>query len=115
MLGNRIRDIGAAVQGHVEAHGFSVVTGFVGHGIGRSMHEDPAVPNFVSKGTNPRLREGMVLAIEPMVNEGKADVTIDEDGWTARTSDGKLSAHFEHSVAITKDGPWVLSGPGGVS
>jgi methionyl aminopeptidase len=110
--GNRLGDVSRAVQEHVEANGFSVVRAFVGHGIGRRMHEDPPVPNFVAPGKNPRLREGMVLAIEPMVNEGSWDVTVDtEDHWTARTRDGKLSAHFEHSVAITKDGPDVLSGP----
>jgi len=87
-----------------------VVREFVGHGIGRRMHEEPAVPNFTSNGRNPRLREGMVLAIEPMVNEGVPDVTVDaRDRWTARTRDGKLSAHFEHSVAVTPEGPLVLS------
>lgn len=109
-VGNRLSDISAAVQTHVEDHGFSVVRAFVGHGIGRRMHEDPPVPNFVAPGRNPRLREGMVLAIEPMVNEGVAAVLVDEkDRWTARTKDGKLSAHFEHSVAITAEGPRVLS------
>jgi len=109
-VGNRLGDISEAVQNHVEANGFSVVRAFVGHGIGRRMHEDPQVPNFVGPGSNPRLREGMVLAIEPMVNEGSYDVDIDpNDQWTARTSDKKLSAHFEHSVAITKQGAWVLS------
>lgn len=108
-VGNRVRDIGAAVQQHVEKNGFSVVRVFVGHGIGRKMHEEPPVPNYVSPGRNPRLREGMVLAIEPMVNVGTPDVSVDDDRWTARTKDGTLSAHFEHSVAITKDGPWVLS------
>lgn len=112
VVGNRIRDIGRAVQEHVEANGFNVVRTFVGHGIGREMHEQPAVPNFVSTGANPRLKEGMVIAIEPMVNEGVPDVTVDPiDHWTARTRDGKLSAHFEHSVAITAAGPRVLSGP----
>lgn len=109
VVGNRVRDISRAVQDHVEQHGFSVVRSFVGHGIGRQMHEDPPVPNYVGKGKNPRLKEGMVLAIEPMVNMGVPDVTVDDDGWTARTKDGKLSAHFEHSVAITSEGPWVLS------
>ena len=108
--GNRLRDVSQAVQEHVEKNGFSVVRDFVGHGIGRNMHEDPRVPNFVTRGRNPRLREGMVLAIEPMVNLGKAGIVIDSrDHWTARTKDGKLSAHFEHSVAITNNGPSVLS------
>ena len=109
VAGNRVHDVSAAVQGHVEKNGFSVVRVFVGHGIGRKMHEEPAVPNYVSRGKNPRLRPGMVLAIEPMVNVGGPDVVLDDDSWTARTKDGKLSAHFEHSVAITKNGPWVLS------
>lgn len=110
VVGNRIGDISRAVQEHVEKNGFSVVRTFVGHGIGRRMHEDPPVPNFVGPGRNPRLKEGMVVAIEPMVNEGGFEVTVDPvDHWTARTQDGKLSAHFEHSVAITKDGPDVLS------
>jgi methionyl aminopeptidase len=109
-VGRRIHDISKAVQGHVESNGFSVVRTFVGHGIGRRMHEEPPVPNYVDKGKNPRLREGMVLAIEPMVNEGTSDVVVDpKDRWTARTRDGKLSAHFEHSVAITDEGPLVLS------
>ena len=108
---NRLHDVSRAVQEHVEANGFSVVRTFVGHGIGRRMHEDPAVPNFVDGGgKNPRLRDGMVLAIEPMVNEGGYEVMVDaQDRWTARTRDGKLSAHFEHSVAITAEGPVVLS------
>ncbi len=109
-VGNRLHDISKAVQDHVEKNGFSVVRVFVGHGIGRRMHEDPPVPNYVDSGRNPRLQSGMVLAIEPMVNEGTHDVVVDEiDHWTARTRDGKLSAHFEHSVAITDDGPSVLS------
>jgi methionyl aminopeptidase len=109
VIGNRVRDIGTAVQRHVESNSFSVVKAFVGHGIGRQMHEDPPVPNYAGSGRNPRLKQGMVLAIEPMVNAGSPDVVVDEDRWTARTKDGRLSAHFEHSVAITKDGPWVLS------
>jgi len=109
VVGNRVSDIGAAVQSHVEANSFSVVRVFVGHGIGRKMHEDPPVPNYVGRGRNPRLKEGMVLAIEPMVNVGTHEVKVDADGWTARTKDGRLSAHFEHSVAITRNGPWVLS------
>ncbi len=109
-VGGRLNDISRAIQESVERSGFSVVRAFVGHGIGRRMHEDPAVPNFIGPGKNPRLKEGMVLAIEPMVNEGGPEITVDQsDHWTARTRDGKLSAHFEHSVAITKNGPLVLS------
>lgn len=106
--GARLSDIGAAVQGHAEADGFSVVREFVGHGIGRSLHEDPQVYNFGSPGRGPELRPGLVLAVEPMINQGRAGVFIDDDGWTARTEDGKLSAHFEYSVAVTEDGPRVL-------
>lgn len=110
--GNRLNDVSGAVQAHVEENGFSVVRAFVGHGIGRRMHEDPPVPNFLGHGRNPRLKAGMVIAIEPMVNEGTYDIEVDaQDQWTARTRDGKLSAHFEHSVAITEDGPQVLSRP----
>jgi methionyl aminopeptidase len=110
VVNNRLHDISQAVQEHVEANGFSVVRTFVGHGIGRRMHEEPPVPNFVDGGRNPRLRDGMVLAIEPMVNEGSFEVVVDaHDHWTARTRDGKLSAHFEHSVAITEHGAVVLS------
>jgi methionyl aminopeptidase len=109
VIGNRVSDISAAVQKHVEAHGFSVVREFVGHGIGRSLHEDPQVPNFGSPGHGPRLVEGMVLAIEPMVNSKGPAVRVLEDRWTAVTVDGGFSAHFEHSVAVTEDGPWVLS------
>jgi len=110
VVGNRLNDVSRAVQEHVEKNGFSVVRTFVGHGIGRRMHEDPPVPNFVGPGRNPRLKEGIVLAIEPMVNVGTHEVAVDpKDHWTARTRDGKLSAHFEHSVAITGDGPLVLS------
>lgn len=109
--GNRVSDIGAAVQGHVEAHGFSVVRDFVGHGIGTALHEDPQVPNYGLPGRGPQLKEGMVLAIEPMVNEGGCEVRILEDQWTAVTADGKPSAHFEHTVAVTSNGPWVLSRP----
>jgi methionyl aminopeptidase len=109
-IGNRISDIARAVQEHAERHGFSVVTDFAGHGIGRRLHEDPQVPNYFRPGMpNPRLKEGMALAIEPMVNEGGPDLAILEDGWTAVTADGKLSAHFEHSVAITPEGPLILS------
>ena len=108
-IGNRLYDISHAVQSRAEGEGFSVVRAFVGHGIGRSLHEPPQVPNFGSLGKGELLREGMVLAIEPMINQGVYQVRILEDGWTAVTADGKLSAHFEHSVAITKDGPMVLS------
>ncbi len=108
--GNRLNDISGAVQEHVEENGFSVVRAFVGHGIGKRMHEDPPVPNFLGHGRNPRLKVGMVIAIEPMVNEGTYEIEVDaQDHWTARTKDGKLSAHFEHSVAITDNGPMVLS------
>jgi len=107
--GGRISDIGHAVQHHVEAYGFSVVREFVGHGIGQRMHEEPQVPNYGEPGRGPRLTEGMVLAIEPMVNAGKAAVKLLGDGWTAVTRDGSLSAHFEHTVAVTTDGPWILT------
>jgi methionyl aminopeptidase len=107
--GGRISDIGHAVQAHVEAHGFSVVREFVGHGIGQRMHEEPQVPNYGEPGRGPRLAEGMVLAIEPMVNAGKPAVKVLADGWTAVTRDGSLSAHFEHTVAITAAGPEVLT------
>jgi methionyl aminopeptidase len=107
--GNRLGDISAAVQEHVEAAGFSVVRDFVGHGIGESLHEDPQIPNFGMRGKGIELKPGMVLAIEPMVNEGTYRVKVLDDGWTAVTADGKLSAHFEHSVAITEYGPIILS------
>jgi len=107
--GGRISDIGHAVQQHVEAYGFSVVREFVGHGIGQRMHEEPQVPNYGEPGRGPRLSEGMVLAIEPMVNAGKPAVKVLADGWTAVTRDGSLSAHFEHTVAVTADGPWILT------
>jgi methionyl aminopeptidase len=109
-VGNRISDIARAVQQTAESAGFSVVTDFAGHGIGRSLHEDPQVPNYVRRGMpNPRLQEGMALAIEPMINEGVPELRILDDGWTAVTADGKLSAHFEHSIAITVGGPRILS------
>jgi methionyl aminopeptidase len=109
-IGNRLSDISSAVQQTAEEAGFSVVEEFAGHGIGRSLHEDPQVPNYFRRGMpNPRLQEGMVLAIEPMINEGGADIEMLSDGWTAITADGKLSAHFEHSVAITGGGPVILS------
>lgn len=107
----RLGDIGNAIQRHVEANGFSVVRDFVGHGIGRHMHEDPQIPNFGPAGMGMRLRTGMVLAIEPMVNAGVHEVVVMDDGWTACTRDGSLSAHFEHTVAITDDGPEVLTLP----
>jgi methionyl aminopeptidase len=106
--GARLSDIGHAVQQHAEQHGFSVVREFSGHGIGTSLHEDPQVPNFGRPGKGPKLRPGMVLAIEPMVNAGRAGVRMDADGWTARTEDGSLSAHFEFSVAVTPSGARVL-------
>lgn len=108
-LGGRISDIGHAIQQHVEAHGFSVVREFVGHGIGASLHEEPQIANYGEPGRGPRLAEGMTLAIEPMVNVGKPGVKMLKDGWTAVTRDGSLSAHFEHTVAVTKNGPLVLT------
>jgi methionyl aminopeptidase len=109
--GNRVQDISAVIQQHVEASGFSVVREFVGHGIGTSLHEDPQVPNFGVAGKGPRLVEGMVLAIEPMVNSKGPGVRVLADKWTAVTADGGYSAHFEHSVAVTENGPWILSDP----
>lgn len=108
-IGNRISDISKAVQNCVEEHGFSVVRQFVGHGIGTSLHEAPEIPNFVQEGPTPRIIEGLVLAIEPMVNMGTYKVKILRDGWTVITSDKQPSAHFEHSVAATLDGPLILS------
>ena len=108
-IGGRISDIGHAIQAHVEAHGFSVVREFVGHGIGASLHEEPQIANYGEPGRGPRLAEGMTLAIEPMVNMGKPAVKVLADGWTAVTKDGSLSAHFEHTVAVTKTGPLVLT------
>jgi methionyl aminopeptidase len=108
-VGGRLGDISAAVQEMCEAEGFGVVREFVGHGIGRSMHEDPQVPNFGTRGKGPRLKAGMVLAIEPMINAGGPGVKVLPDGWTTVTLDGSYSAHFEHTVAITKDGPIVLT------
>jgi methionyl aminopeptidase len=108
-LGGRVSDIGHAIQAHVEANGFSVVREFVGHGIGASLHEEPQIANYGEPGRGPRLAEGMVLAIEPMVNMGRPAVKVLADGWTAVTRDGSLSAHFEHTVAVTKDGPLVLT------
>lgn len=108
-LGNRVSDISAAIQKYVESNGFSVVREFVGHGVGRALHEEPQVPNYGKPGRGPRLREGMVLAIEPMVNSRGPGVRVLEDRWTAVTVDGGYSAHFEHSVAVTRNGPWILS------
>jgi methionyl aminopeptidase len=107
--GGRLGDISAAVQEMCEGEGFGVVKEFVGHGIGKTMHEDPQVPNYGTRGKGPRLKAGMVLAIEPMINAGAAEVKVLKDGWTAVTVDGSYSAHFEHTVAITKDGPRVLT------
>jgi methionyl aminopeptidase len=107
--GARISDVSHAVQAHVEAEGFSVVREFVGHGIGQKMHEEPQVPNYGEPGRGPRLSEGMVLAIEPMVNAGKPAVKVLSDGWTAVTRDKSLSAHFEHTVAVTAGDPWILT------
>jgi methionyl aminopeptidase len=107
--GKRLGDLGAAVQRVAESAGYSVVRSFVGHGIGKRLHEEPPVPNYGEPDQGLRLKEGMVLAIEPMVNVGGHEVEIKEDGWTAVTKDGSLAAHFEHSVAITKNGPYVLS------
>jgi methionyl aminopeptidase len=109
VTGNHLYDISAAIQMVVESAGFSVVREFVGHGIGRTLHEDPQIPNFGKRGTGLPLQEGMTFAIEPMVNEGSWKVHIRDDGWTAVTADGSLSAHFEHSIAITACGPMILS------
>lgn len=110
--GNRLFDICSTVQKHVESNGFTIVREFVGHGIGTELHEEPQVPNYVDRNNeNPRLKEGMVLAIEPMVNAGKPQSKVLSDRWTAVSQDGSASAHFEHCVAVTKDGPWVLTRP----
>jgi methionyl aminopeptidase len=108
-VGNRLSAISQAIQAWVESHGFSVVRDFVGHGIGTALHEEPQIPNFGTPLPNPRLQEGMVFAIEPMVNEGSYEMKILSDGWTAVTADGKLSAHFEHTIAITGNGPVILT------
>jgi methionyl aminopeptidase len=113
--GRRLSDVSHAVQAHVERHGFSVVRAFVGHGIGRALHEDPQIPNFGDPGRGPQLRAGMVLAIEPMVTMGSYDVKVLDDGWTAVTRDGSLAAHFEHTIAITEAGPEVLTSRTGQS
>lgn len=109
VIGNRLGDIGYAIQSYVESHGFSVVKDFVGHGIGKDMHEDPQVLHYGTPGRGQRLVEGMVMTIEPMVNIGKYNMTLDDNGWTARTADGSLSAQYEHTIAITKDGPIILT------
>jgi methionyl aminopeptidase len=108
-VGNRLFDISYAIQGWVESHGFSVVRDFVGHGIGRDLHEEPQIPNFGAPHQGPRLEKGMVFALEPMVNEGTYEVRVLSDGWTVVTADGKRSAHFEHTIAITEDGAEILS------
>jgi len=107
--GNRLYDISAAIQEHVESHGYSVVREYVGHGIGRSLHEDPQVPNFGERGRGPRLQAGMVLAIEPMVNMGGSKTVVQEDQWTAVTADGSLSAHCEHTIAVLEGGARILT------
>jgi methionyl aminopeptidase len=110
--GNRLFDVCGAVEQHVRSNGFSIVREYVGHGIGTQLHEEPQVPNYVDrKNENPRLKEGMVLAVEPMVNAGGAEATVLKDKWTAVTKDGSNSAHFEHCVAVTENGPWVLTRP----
>jgi len=109
--GKRVGDIGHAVQHHAETNGYSVVREFVGHGIGTHLHEEPQVPNYGPPGRRERLRPGMCVAIEPMVNAGKPEVRVLDDGWTAVTIDGSLSAHFEYSIAVTEAGPWILSEP----
>lgn len=108
-IGNRVSDISHSIQKHVESNGFSVVRSFVGHGIGRQLHEEPQIPNFGPPGRGPRLREGMTLAIETMVNAGGYEVFILDDGWTAVTLDGKPSAHFEHTIVVTANGPQILT------
>ena len=109
--GNRIGDVSHAVQSYAEAAGFSVVRNFVGHGIGRRLHEEPQVPNYGNQGKGLKLEQGLVLAIEPMINEGTHETVILEDGWTAVTKDRKLSAHFEHTIAILREGPVILTRP----
>jgi methionyl aminopeptidase len=118
VVGNRVGDVSHAIQEVVEAAGFSVIRSLVGHGVGRYYHEDPHIPNFGEPGRGPRLSDGMTIAIEPMITAGGSDVNVMEDGWTIRTADSTLSAHFEHTVAITADGPRILTPrvgiPGGV-
>jgi methionyl aminopeptidase len=111
-VGNRLFDVCGAVERHVTSNGFSIVREYVGHGIGTSLHEEPQVPNYVDRrNENPRLKEGMVLAIEPMVNAGRPETKVLSDRWTAVTKDGSYAAHFEHAVAVTENGPWVLTRP----
>jgi methionyl aminopeptidase len=109
LSGNRVKDISCAVQNRVEANGFSIVREFVGHGVGRTVHEEPQIPNFVSAGETPELRPGMTLAIEPMVNVGGMKVKFLSDGWTVVTRDGRSSAHFEHTIAVTEGEPEILT------
>ncbi len=109
IVGNRLYDVSYAVQSYVEPLGYTVVRDFCGHGIGTAMHEEPQVPNYGKPGKGPRLREGWVLAVEPMVNVGSHEVKIEKDGWTVTTVDKKLSAHFEHTIAILSEGPWILT------
>jgi methionyl aminopeptidase len=109
VIGNTIGDIGNSVQTYVEKKKFSVVRAFVGHGIGRNLHEEPQVPNFGKSKTGPRIRKGLVIAIEPMINEGSFEVEILNDKWTVVTADRKLSAHFEHTIAVTENGPIILT------
>ncbi|HEU0037280.1 MAG TPA: type I methionyl aminopeptidase [Kofleriaceae bacterium] len=110
-VGSRLGDIGAAIQNYAESRGYSVVKQFVGHGTGREMHEDPQVPNFGTAGSGKRLKSGLVIAVEPMVNAGAPDVEVLDDKWTAVTKDRSMSAHFEHTIAVTDEGPWVLTRP----
>lgn len=109
IVGNHLSDVSYAIQSYVESHGFSVVRDFCGHGIGRALHEEPQIPNFGKPGHGPRLKPGICLAIEPMVNVGTYDVSVLKDNWTVVTNDQKLSAHFEHTVAVTEDGPFILT------
>jgi methionyl aminopeptidase len=113
-VGNRVGDISAAVQRAAEGASYSVIRSLVGHGVGRSMHEEPQIPNFGEPGHGPRLHPGMTLAIEPMISAGAGEVYVHEDGWSISTQDGSLAAHFEHTVAVTDDGPRILTAPAGV-
>ncbi|MGE0396276.1 MAG: type I methionyl aminopeptidase [Kofleriaceae bacterium] len=110
-VGNRLGDVGYAIQSHAESQGYSVVRQFVGHGTGRQMHEDPQVPNYGKPGTEKRIKTGLVIAVEPMVNAGAPELEVLDDGWTAVTKDRKMSAHFEHTIAVTDNGPWILTDP----
>jgi methionyl aminopeptidase len=110
-VGQRLGDLGAAIQNHAESKGYSVVRQFVGHGIGEAMHENPPVPNYGAPGKGNRLKRGLVIAVEPMVNAGAPEVEVLDDKWTAVTKDGSLSAHFEHTIAVLDEGPWVLTRP----